>query len=263
MDVTPVAPDSPLVETDGLTKRYGPITAVDDLTLRVMPGEIYGLLGPNGAGKTTTILMLLGLTEPTSGTARVLGMDPARRALEVKRRVGYLPDSVGFYGRLTGRENLRYSAELNGLEGEGAERVIDELLGQVDLTEAADRPAAGYSRGMLQRLGLADALVKDPAVLILDEPTTSIDPAGVTELLAMIRGLVETRGVGILLSSHLLAQVERLCHRVGIFWRGRLLAEGTPRDVAERAGDPDLDLESAYGRIVRDATAEATDVSAA
>lgn len=185
---------APLVETVELTKSYGDIVAVDRLSLRVLPGEIYGLLGPNGAGKTTTILMLLGLTTPTSGSARVLGLDPAHRALDVKRRVGYLPDAVGFYQRLTGRENLRYTAELNGIPMERADGVIDDLLGQVGLADAADRPTAGYSRGMLQRLGIADALVKDPAVLILDEPTTSIDPAGVVELLALIRARPVRRG---------------------------------------------------------------------
>lgn len=249
-----MADGEPLVETVDLTKRYGHIVAVDGLTMRVMPGEIYGLLGPNGAGKTTTILMLLGLTEPTSGTARVIGLDPARRALDVKRRVGYLPDAVGFYGRLTGRENLRYTAELNGIPSDEAEPLIADLLERVGLTHAADRPTAGYSRGMLQRLGIADALVKDPAVLILDEPTTAIDPAGVQELLALIRALVVERGVGVLLSSHLLAQVERLCDRVGIFWKGRLLAEGTVSDLAKQAGDPNLDLDGAYGRIVAKAT---------
>ena len=253
----------PLVETAELTKRYGDIVAVDRLSLRVMPGEIYGLLGPNGAGKTTTIMMLLGLTEPTSGTARVLGLDPAYSALDVKRRVGYLPDAVGFYGRLTGRENLRYTAELNGVPPRDVEALLGELLEQVGLTAAGDRAVSGYSRGMLQRLGIADALVKDPALLILDEPTTAIDPAGVVELLALIRGLVADRGVGVLLSSHLLAQVERLCDRVGIFWRGRLLAEGTPRQLAERAGDPAIDLESAYGRIVSAATQEEADGRAA
>ena len=255
-------PAEPLVETVELTKAYGSIVAVDSLSFRVLPGEIFGLLGPNGAGKTTTILMLLGLTTPTSGTARVLGLDPARRALDVKRRVGYLPDAVGFYGRLTGRENLRYTAELNGIHPDEAEGVIDGLLRQVGLADAADRPAAGYSRGMLQRLGIADALVKDPAVLILDEPTTSIDPAGVVELLALIRSLVAERGVGVLLSSHLLGQVERLCDRVGIFWRGRLLAEGTVADLAAKAGDSSLDLEAAYGRLVATAT-EGRDVVAA
>jgi ABC-2 type transport system ATP-binding protein len=256
-------PPAALVETDGLTKRYGEITAVDDLTLRVLPGEVYGLLGPNGAGKTTTIMMLLGLTEPTAGTARVLGYDPARQALEVRRRVGYLPDAVGFYGRLSGRENLRYTAALNGLASDASEPLIDDLLGQVGLAEAADRPTGGYSRGMLQRLGIADALVKDPALLILDEPTTSIDPAGVSEMLALVRRLVEERHVGILLSSHLLAQVERLCTRVGTFWRGRLLAEGMVAELAELAGDPALDLDAAYGRIVAQATAEETDGRAA
>jgi ABC-2 type transport system ATP-binding protein len=249
-------PVEPLVETVDLTKSYGTIVAVDALSFRVTPGEIYGLLGPNGAGKTTTILMLLGLTTPTSGTARVLGLDPAHRALDVKRRVGYLPDAVGFYGRLSGRENLRYTAALNGISRDDAEDVIDDLLIRVGLSDSADRPTAGYSRGMLQRLGIADALVKDPAVLILDEPTTSIDPAGVVELLALIRALVTERGVGVLLSSHLLAQVERLCDRVGIFWRGRLLAEGTVGDLATRAGDPALDLEAAYGRLVTAATEE-------
>lgn len=255
-------PAEPLVETVDLTKTYGSIVAVDSLSVRVMPGEIYGLLGPNGAGKTTTILMLLGLTTPTSGTARVLGLDPAHQALAVKRRVGYLPDAVGFYGRLTGRENLRYTAELNGIPRDEAENVIDDLLDRVGLTGAADRPTAGYSRGMLQRLGIADALAKDPAVLILDEPTTSIDPAGVAELLALIRTLVAERGVGVLLSSHLLAQVERLCDRVGIFWRGRLLAEGTAADLAALAGDPALDLEAAYGRLVAVATEERDGVAA-
>lgn len=259
----PSSTPAPLVETSALTKRYGPITAVDELSFRVMPGEIYGLLGPNGAGKTTTIMMLIGLTEPTSGTVRVLGMDPARRALEVKRRVGYLPDAVGFYNRLTGRENLAYTGRLNGIDPAAAPDLIQAALEQVGLAAAADRPVGGYSRGMLQRLGIADALIKEPAVLILDEPTTSIDPAGVTELLAVVRRLVDERGVGVLLSSHLLSQVERLCHRVGIFWRGRLLAEGTARELAEQAGDPSLDLEGTYNRLVSRVTGEGSDVRVA
>jgi ABC-2 type transport system ATP-binding protein len=252
-----------LVETAGLTKRYGDLVAVDHLDLTVRAGEVFGLLGPNGAGKTTTIMMLLGLTEPTEGTARVLGLDPARSALDVKRRVGYLPDAVGFYGRLTGRENLRYTAALNGLPPEETEDRIQASLEHVGLADAADRSTGGYSRGMLQRLGIADALLKDPAILILDEPTTSIDPAGVAELLSLIRSLVADRGVGVLLSSHLLAQVERLCDRVGIFWRGRLLAEGTVSEVAAQAGEPGIDLDEAYGRIVRRAGTEETDGRAA
>jgi ABC-2 type transport system ATP-binding protein len=245
------------IEATGLTKRYDAVVAVDDLSFRVQPGEIYGLLGPNGAGKTTTILMLLGLSEPSAGTARVVGLDPAREPLEVKRRVGYLPDAVGFYGRLSGRENLAYTARLNGLDPAGVEERITELLGQVNLLDAADRPAEGYSRGMLQRLGVADALIKDPDVLILDEPTASIDPSGVAELLSLIRRLADERGLAILLSSHLLSQVQQLCDRVGIFSRGRLIAEGALAELATRAGDADLSLDEVYRRL--EAAAEEAD----
>jgi ABC-2 type transport system ATP-binding protein len=253
---------TPLVEAHDLTKHYDGLVAVDNLTFHVDPGEIYGLLGPNGAGKTTTILMLLGLSEPTSGEARVLGLDPARVPLEVKRHVGYLPDSVGFYGRLSGRENLDYTARLNGLQTDAAAERIAALLDQVGLTDAADRPADTYSRGMLQRLGVADALVKDPDVLILDEPTASIDPAGVAELLDLIRRLVAERGLAVLLSSHLLAQVEKLCDRVGIFSRGRLIAEGSVVELATRAGDRALSLDEVYRRLAA-AAAEGTDGRAA
>ena len=240
---------APLVEASHLTKRYGSFVAVDDLTFRVGAGEIYGLLGPNGAGKTTTILMLLGLSEPSEGDVRVIGFDPARDPLEVKRQVGYLPDSVGFYGRLSGRENLAYTARLNGLAPEESEARINELIEQVRLADAADKPADTYSRGMLQRLGVADALVKEPRILILDEPTTSIDPAGVAELLDLIRSLVDDRGLAVLLSSHLLSQVEQLCDRVGIFSRGRLVAEGRVTELAERAGQPGISLDEVYRRL--------------
>jgi ABC-2 type transport system ATP-binding protein len=239
----------PLVQARSLTKHYGTFVAVAHLTFEVGAGEIYGLLGPNGAGKTTTILMLLGLSEPTSGEARVLGLDPARVPLEVKRSVGYLPDSVGFYGRLTGRENLDYTARLNGIAPDEAGPHIDELLGAVGLVRAADQPTDTYSRGMLQRLGVADALVKSPSVLILDEPTASIDPAGVAELLDLIRRLVAERGLAVLLSSHLLGQVERLCDRVGIFSLGRLIAEGSVAELAVRAGDRSLGLDEVYRRL--------------
>jgi ABC-2 type transport system ATP-binding protein len=239
----------PVVDARELTKRYEDFVAVDDLTFHVAPGEIFGLLGPNGAGKTTTILMLLGLTEPSAGEARVLGLDPARNPLEVKRRVGYLPDSVGFYGRLSGRENLEYTARLNGIPSTEIADRIALLLDRVGLTDAAEKPADTYSRGMLQRLGMADALVKDPAILILDEPTASLDPAGVLELIELIRELVDTRGLAVLLSSHLLSQVEQLCDRVGIFSHGRLVAEGSVADLAERAGDRALHLDEVYRRL--------------
>lgn len=232
-----------LIRTRNLTKRYGDLVAVDRLTFEVRAGEIYGLLGPNGAGKTTTILMLLGLSEPTAGEARVVGLDPSRHPLEVKRRVGYLPDNAGFYGALSGRANLRYTANLNGLSGPQAERRIDEVLEQVGLAADADRRVETYSRGMRQRLGIADALVKDPQILILDEPTIAIDPQGVAEILALIRRLVDERGLAILLSSHLLEQVQSICDRVGIFVRGRLVAQGTVEDLARRLGSSEVELE--------------------
>lgn len=243
----PSLPTSP-IRTRALTKRYGEFVAVDVLDLEVRAGEIFGLLGQNGAGKTTTILMLLGLTEPSGGTARVVGLDPARRPLEVKRRVGYLPDAVGFYGNLTGRENLRYTAELNGLGTGEAEARIDGVLEQVGLVGRADTTTDTYSRGMLQRLGIADALLKDPDVLILDEPTTSIDPIGVVEILDLLRSLVRDRGMTILLSSHLLGQVQSVCDRVGIFAAGKLIGLGTVPELAARFGDGKAHIEVAVAR---------------
>lgn len=234
-------PDRPAsrapIATLGLTKEYGDLVAVDSLDLEVRAGEIFGLLGQNGAGKTTTILMLLGLTEPTYGEARVVGLDPARDPLGVKRRVGYLPDAVGFYGGMTGRENIRYTARLNGLRGPDAEARIDAVLDQVGLTDRSDTRVDTYSRGMKQRLGIADALVKDPDVLILDEPTTAIDPIGVVEILDLLRALVHERGMAILLSSHLLNQVQNVCDRIGIFAAGRLIGIGTVPELARRFGD--------------------------
>jgi ABC-2 type transport system ATP-binding protein len=180
--------------------------------------------------------MLLGLTEPTSGAARVMGLDPARDALRVKRQVGYLPDSVGFYGDLTGRQNLRYTARLNGLRGDDAEARIEEALRQIGLSDRGDGRADTYSRGMLQRLGIADALIKDPEILILDEPTAAIDPIGVVEILQLLRDLVRERGVTVLLSSHLLTQVQSVCDRVGIFAAGRLIGLGTVPELAAQFG---------------------------
>ncbi|MEO8571840.1 MAG: ABC transporter ATP-binding protein [Chloroflexota bacterium] len=226
-----------VIQTRRLTKRYGTLTAVNKLDLEVHPGEVFGLLGQNGAGKTTTILMLLGLSEPTDGEASVMGLDPARDPREVKRRVGYLPDAVGFYGGLTGRQNLRYTARLNGLRKADAERAIDEVLEQVGLTDRADSRVDTYSRGMRQRLGIADALVKSPDLLILDEPTTSIDPIGVVEILELLRRLVNDRGLSIMLSSHLLTQVQSVCDRIGIFAAGRMIGVGTVAELAAQFGD--------------------------
>jgi len=221
------------VETVGLTKRYGDLVAVQDLNLRLNTGEVFGMLGPNGSGKTTTILMLLGLTEPTAGTARVLGWDPTRQPLQVKRRVGYLPDSVGFYDELTAWENLRYTAALNGLSSAEANRRIGEVLERMGLQDVAHRKVGTFSRGMKQRLGLADVLLKQPQVAILDEPTLGLDPEAALEFLALIRSL-KRDGLTVLLASHLLHQVQSVCDRVGLFHRGRMVLEGTVDELRER-----------------------------
>jgi ABC-2 type transport system ATP-binding protein len=235
-------PNAPLV-TRRLTKKYGDLTAVNQLDLEVRRGEIFGLLGQNGAGKTTTILMLLGLTEPTEGEARVVGLDPARYPREVKRRVGYLPDAVGFYDGMSGRANLRYTANLNGLRGKDAEGAIDAVLDQVGLTSRGHDKVGTYSRGMRQRLGIADALVKDPDILILDEPTTAIDPIGVQEILELLQALSRDHGLTILLSSHLLSQVQSVCDRVGIFAAGRLIGQGTVPELAARFIEDEATIE--------------------
>jgi ABC-2 type transport system ATP-binding protein len=229
------APDAvgPVIDAIGLTKRYDSIVAVDHLDLTIERGEVYGLLGPNGSGKTTTILMLLGLTEPTSGQVRVLGRDPARDPLGVKRQVGYLPDSVGFYDELSARENLRYTADLNGLPRAEAERRIEDGLERMGLHDVMDRRVSTFSRGMRQRLGLADVLLKRPQVAILDEPTIGLDPEGAIEFLAMIRGLKED-GITVLLASHLLHQVQAVCDRVGLFDRGRIVLAGTVDLLSEQ-----------------------------
>jgi len=244
-----------IIQTRGLTRRYNGQTAVEDLSLEVQEGEIFGFLGPNGAGKTTTILMLLGLTEPSAGTARVLGYDPVRDPLPIKRQVGYLPENVGFYDDLTGRENLRYIAELNCIPEPEATAKIESALATVGLAEEGDKLVGAYSRGMRQRLGIAELLVKDPRLLILDEPTLGLDPDGTNKMLELIRDLNRTRGITVMLSSHLLDQVQRICHRVGIMIKGRLVALGTIEELARRkmgeaAG---LDLQEIYMRYFKEA----------
>jgi ABC-2 type transport system ATP-binding protein len=183
----------------------------------------------------------------------VLGLDPTRNPLQVKRRVGYLPDNVGFYGSLTGRENLRYTARLNGIRDRDAAPRIAAVLDQVGLASRADDRADRYSRGMRQRLGIADALVKDPEILILDEPTTAIDPIGVVEILELIRGLARERGLAILLASHLLDQVQSVCHRVGIFHQGRVIGQGSIDDLADEFGEAASRLDVGVERPVGEA----------
>ncbi len=215
-----------VIELVNLSKKYGSFTAVDQLNLTISKGEIFGLLGPNGAGKSTTILMMLGLTEPTSGSVSVCNIDPFANPIGVKRKVGYLPEDMGFYSNLSGFENLMFTARLNFMLTKDAQRKVGELLDRVGLSEAASKKTGKYSRGMLQRLGLADVLIKNPEVIILDEPTLGIDPTGVRALLGLIVQLSHEEGITVLFSSHDLSRVQEVCDRVGLFVNGKLLAEG-------------------------------------
>jgi ABC-2 type transport system ATP-binding protein len=222
-----------VIEVKNLTKRYNGVTAVNGISFSVARGEIFGLLGPNGAGKTTTILMLLGLSDISDGQARVLDHDPAREPLAVKRRVGYLPDQVGFYDNLTAAENLRYTARLMGLErGEREQRIISSL-GHVGLADVADNRVATFSRGMRQRLGLAEILMKEAQIAILDEPTSGLDPQATADLLNIIRDL-KNRGVSVLLSSHLLERVQSVCDRVALFSQGNIALIGTVAELGRQ-----------------------------
>lgn len=226
--------ENPIIELRGLTKCYGSVKAVDDLNLNIQKGEIFGLLGPNGAGKTTTILMMLGLTDPTSGTAHVCGYNATTNPIPVKRKVGYMPDSLGFYDNMTALDNLIYIGELNGISrSEIKERAIS-VMRMVGLENEINKKTSVYSRGMKQRLGLADVLIKQPDVLILDEPTLGIDPSGVKEFLALIRQLSRQHGLTVLLSSHHLHHVQQVCDRVGIFVKGKLLVEGNMDTLSQK-----------------------------
>jgi ABC-2 type transport system ATP-binding protein len=223
----------PVIAARELTKRYGAASAVDRISFVINKGEVFGLLGPNGAGKTTTILMMLGLTDITSGSVSVLGHDPAREPLEVKRRVGYLPDSVGFYDHMTAAENLAYTAKLMGLSSAQRTRRIAAALARVRLLDVANNRVATFSRGMRQRLGLAEILVKQAEIAILDEPTSGLDPQSTAEFLTMI-GELKAEGVTVLLSSHLLDQVQRVCSRVALFQAGRIVLMGAVGDLARQ-----------------------------
>lgn len=223
-----------IIELKGLTKRYGSINVVDHLDLDIHKGEIFGLLGPNGAGKTTTILMMLGLIEPTSGIAKVCGHNSISNPINVKSKVGYMPDNVGFYDHMTGLENLVYIGQLNGLSRMEAEKSAISTMKTVGLDNALNTKTAAYSRGMKQRLGLADVLIKEPEVIIMDEPTLGIDPSGVKDFLKLIKTLSRQHGLTVLLSSHHLNQVQKICDRVGIFVKGKLLAQGNIEQLSEQ-----------------------------
>jgi ABC-2 type transport system ATP-binding protein len=222
-----------VIEATGLTKNYGNAVAVDHISFTVGRGEIFGLLGPNGAGKTTTILMMLGLTEISGGEVRVLGFNPAREPLSVKRRVGYLPDTVGFYDGLTAADNLRYTARLIGFRLAEREKRIADAIERVGLGEFADKRVATFSRGMRQRLGLAEILMKGAQIAILDEPTSGLDPHATAELLGIIRNF-KAEGVSVLLSSHLLERVQSVCDRVALFSGGKIALLGTVPELGRQ-----------------------------
>lgn len=240
---------TPVIEINNLVKKYGTLTAVDHLNITINKGEVFGLLGPNGAGKTTTTLMLLGLTEPDEGTALINGQDCTRNPIEIKSKVGYLPDNVGFYGNMTGRENLRFMGRINGLSGDELENRINTLLNRVKMEDAADKKTSTYSRGMRQRLGIADVLMKDPQIIIMDEPTLGIDPQGVSELMQLIRELADVDKRTILLSSHQLYQVQKVCDRMGIFVHGKMIACGNLEELGKQIytdGSKPADLDEIY-----------------
>ena len=214
-----------MISVEGLTVEFGGFTLFDDVSFVVNKKDRIALVGKNGAGKSTTILMMLGLTEPTTGSVKVCDIDSTTHPIEVKRKVGYLPEDVGFYEDMTGIENLVYTAALNGIRRKEAREKAERLLDRIGLVKEADKKAGKYSKGMRQRLGLADVLIKSPEVIILDEPTSGIDPAGVQEFMDLIRQLSREEGLTVLFSSHHLNQVQQVCDRVGLFGGGKLLAE--------------------------------------
>ncbi len=239
---------SAAVEADGVRKLYGALVAVEDLTFSVEPGQILGVLGPNGAGKTTAIRVLTTLLAPSRGTFAVAGV-PHTRPVEIRRRIGVLPESAGYPERQTGEEFIRYHARLYGHARASAAAVADRLLAEVGLADRRGSLIAGYSRGMRQRLGIARALVNEPQVVFLDEPTLGLDPAGQRLVLSLVRRIAHERGATVLLSTHLLAEVEEVCSRVLILTRGRVAAAGTVAEVARRAAPRRARLRVAPERV--------------
>ena len=245
-----------VIRTEELTKVYGGQTAVDHITFEVADGEIFGFLGPNGAGKTTTLLMLLGLTEPTSGSVEVMGMNPVRDPIAVKSRIGYLQENMGFYQDLDARQMLSFVAELNGISRKASGDRIEEALETVGLADEAEKKIGAYSRGMRQRLGLAELLIKDSKIAFLDEPTLGLDPDATNRIMDMIQGLCSEKKMTILLSSHMLHLVQKICHRIGIMIKGRMIAQGTIQQLASEKlglGQESYTLEEIYMKYFQEA----------
>ena len=239
----------PIIETHNLTKSYGGQVAVNDLTFSIEEGEIFGFLGPNGSGKTTTLLMLLGLTEPTGGWARVSGFDPTKEPIKVKRIVGYIPENVGFYDDMDAIENLLFIARLNNMPESTSSIKIEEALERVGLKDEAKKKVGAYSRGMRQRLGIAEILIREPSIAFLDEPTLGLDPEGTTRITDYIQSLSRDKDMTILLSSHDLKQVQKISDRIGIMINGRMIAVGPIEKLAkEKLGvdDREISLDDVY-----------------
>ena len=244
-----------VIETQDLTKVYWEQVAVDHLTMKIPQGEIFGFLGPNGAGKTTTLLMLLGLSEPTKGKAWVCGFDPTREPLKVKRIVGYLPENVGFYDEMNAVQNLLFISRLNGIPDEIARSRIAEILKAVDLQVDDRKKVGAYSRGMRQRLGIAEVLLKDPQLVFLDEPTLGLDPDGSHQMLELIQSLSRDKKITVFFSSHLLDQVQKISHRVGIMIKGNMVAVGRIDDLAKEkfgVGQEKYTLEEIYMKYFKE-----------
>jgi ABC-2 type transport system ATP-binding protein len=241
-----------MVEAKKLTKVYSGSTVVDNLNLSIEKGQIFGFLGPNGAGKTTTILMLLGLTEPTSGSANIGGYNSTRESLKVKRISGYIPEKVGFYSDLSARENLIYTANLNDLFGEEADKNVAAALENVGLKERADDKVSDFSKGMKQRLAIADILVKQPEVAFLDEPTSGIDPEGITQILDLIKRVARENNMTMIMSSHQLNQVERICSHAAIMNKGKLIASGSLDELSKKTRGDQVIIEVQLAEINQD-----------
>ena len=240
-----------IIETVNLTKQYGHQRAVDNLSFKVKEGELFGFLGPNGAGKTTALLMMLGLSRPSGGYARICGLDPLRKARDVKRLTGYLPEHIGFYGDLDAVQSLEYVASLNGIQKDKVSDKIDELLELVGLKKDARKKVGAFSRGMKQRLGIAEVLIKDPKVLLLDEPTLGLDPDGSARVMGLVQSLNQDRKITVVLCSHNLYQVQKMSHRVGIMIDGKMIAEGPIESLAKEKfgiGEREYSLEEVYMR---------------
>jgi len=253
-----MAETTPAVEIRDLVKdfktsfRRQPLRAVDGVSIRIMPGEVYGLIGPNGSGKSTTMKALLGLVAPTSGNCSIFGKDSMK--VDSRQDVGFLPENPYFYKHLTGTETLRFYGKLCGLGGKPLEERVRELLALVDLEGARDRRIGGYSKGMLQRIGLAQALVQEPRLVILDEPTAGVDPIGSRQIRDLIFKLRE-RGITVFLCSHLLEQVQEVCDKVGIIFRGKMVREGQLEDLIAIEDQTEIILKDASPDLIAQITA--------